>query len=138
VEPYRRIEKIASPLEFGSPDGGARPRTYAAAVTTRTLAYAAAVGLLAVSVVIAIVGISAGPLSCPVDTVAVVNAGSISCERYVDPVAAPSHPELLEATRDTRTAERLLVVGVGGLGSLFLITLGLRLSTSANRRGRSP
>jgi hypothetical protein len=105
-------------------------------VTTRTLAFAAAVGLLAVSVVVAIVGISAGPLSCPVDTVAVVNAGSISCERYVNPAAAPSHPELLEATRDTRTAERMLVVG--GLGSLFLTALGLRLSTSATRRGRSP
>jgi simple sugar transport system substrate-binding protein len=52
--------------------------------------------------------------------------------------AAPSHPELLEATRDTRTAERMLVVGVGGLGSLFLTALGLRLSTSATRRGRSP
>jgi hypothetical protein len=107
-------------------------------VTTRTLAFAAAVGSLAVSVVVAIVGISAGPLSCPVDTVAVLNAGSISCERYVDPAAAPSHPELMEATRDTRTAERLLIVGVGGLGSLFLTALGLRLSTSATRRGRSP
>jgi hypothetical protein len=87
---------------------------------------------------VAIVGISAGPLSCPVDTVAVVNAESISCERYVDPAAAPSHPELLEATRDTKTAERLLVVGVGGLGFLFLIALGLRLSISAARRRRSP
>lgn len=50
----------------------------------------------------------------------------------------PSHPELLEATRDTKTAERLLVVGVGSLGSLFLTALGLRLSTSATRRRRSP
>jgi hypothetical protein len=92
--------------------------------------FAAAVLILLVSVAIAIVGVSTGPLSCPVDTVAVRNRGFVSCERFVNPAAGPSHVELVEATRDRKLVERFLIVGVGALGAVFLTALALRLSTA--------
>jgi hypothetical protein len=107
-------------------------------VTTRPFAFGAAVLVLAISVAIAVVGVSAGPLSCPVDEVAVRNAGYMLCERYVNPTDAPSYVEHVEATRDRKMVERLLIVGVGALGTLLLVALGLRVTVTSSETRAVP
>lgn len=107
-------------------------------MTTRTFAFGAAVFVLCVSVGVALVGVSAGPLSCAVDTVAVRHAGYMSCERYVNPTGAPSHVEYVGATRDRKIVERLLIVGVGMLGTVFFVALGLRVTARSTETRSLP
>jgi hypothetical protein len=112
----------------------APPRaTYAVGMTPRAVSVGGAVLLFAVAIGLAI-AIPAGPLACPVDTVVLRAEGVIYCERFVQPEAAPSHAEFVEARRDPETAERWLIVGVGALGTALLVTLGLRAS-AASRAG---
>jgi hypothetical protein len=97
-------------------------------MTSRTMSVGGAVLLLAVAIGVA-VAVPDGPLACPVDTVVLRAEGVIYCERFVQPEAAPSHAEFVEARRDSKTAERWLIVGVGALGTALLVTLGLRASS---------
>lgn len=101
-------------------------------MTPRTISVGGAVLLFAVAIGVAI-AVPTGSLACPVDTVVLRAEGVIYCERFVQPEAAPSHAEFVEARRDPKTAERWLIVGVGALGTALLVTLGLRASAAASR-----
>jgi hypothetical protein len=102
-------------------------RPHTRPVSTPRLAFGAALALVCVAILSATLLVRSEPPSCPVDAWPVGDTSPAHCGRGLNPTDAPSSIEFFLASDGGARRDRALILGVGLLGSIFLVGLGLRL-----------
>ena len=90
------------------------------------MAFTGAFVTITAAVLVAVFAIQDGAPSCPPDAVGAPETDYTICYRPTNPTDAPSSIDSFPVTTDEKVSERLLVVGVGGLGAVFLLAVGVR------------
>lgn len=124
----RHPAPISRPVNLGTRAGPNR------LPLVRAFAFIGAAATLAIAVLLATVVIQDGDPMCPPDAFGTPESNYSLCYRPIDPTDAPSDIEVIPVSIDQKTSERAMVIGVGVIGALFLLGLGLRI-TSVRRNG---